>query len=163
VPRAQGYVEFDALRALNCSWILFWARLYRIKAAATYQISHTGHMPSASACCLEDVCNTSMGSRLRACVCVWFPWPPPTPPHLVAGPPRSPPRPGRQENSPARPLGVPTKSHSLTKNPPPWATSATTAATSNHRHHTGHRQQQPQAEAPPAEKEASQRPVFVSK
>ena len=37
----------------------------------------------------------------------------PRPPHLVGGPPRYPVRPGRRQNSPFRPLGTHTKSHSL--------------------------------------------------
>jgi hypothetical protein len=42
----------------------------------------------------------------------------PQPPHLVAGTPRCPPRPGRQKNGPERPLGAPTKSHSLIRKRP---------------------------------------------
>jgi hypothetical protein len=42
----------------------------------------------------------------------------PRPPHLVAAPPRCPPRPGRRKNGPERPLDAPTKSHSLIRKRP---------------------------------------------
>jgi hypothetical protein len=44
--------------------------------------------------------------------------PPPWPPHLVSGPTRCPPRPGRRKHSPVRPLGAPTKTKILTRKPP---------------------------------------------
>jgi hypothetical protein len=43
----------------------------------------------------------------------------PGPPHLVDGPPRHPPRPGRRKISPFRPLDALTKSHSLIRKRPP--------------------------------------------
>jgi hypothetical protein len=42
----------------------------------------------------------------------------PRPPHLVAGPPKCPPRPGRRKNGPGRPLGSPAKTKILTRKPP---------------------------------------------
>jgi hypothetical protein len=47
----------------------------------------------------------------------------PGPPHLVDGPPRHPPRPGRRQISPFRPLDALTKSHSLIRKRTEWGTS----------------------------------------
>ena len=50
----------------------------------------------------------------------------PRSPHLVAGPSRSPPRPGRRKPGPGRPMGAPGKSHSLIrKRAPAGARSST--------------------------------------
>jgi hypothetical protein len=51
---------------------IFWARLYRIKPAATYQISHTGQAP-ARAVCVWKMCACRGTSTLKvSAICAPF-------------------------------------------------------------------------------------------